>query len=180
MEHPIIWHKRKSKKPKNPPHANYLEGLELTRYNEYSANGRGAWEYTNLGLIAVGGLSLDLFNQIQEPRLIDGLESIEAEILELKELISEYPKRSKQELQDKIVDYKICLTQYRRILTSNLYFLEVTADGEVFHKIGVTTRSRSHSECRKRGEQRIPEIKRDLLKYYQNGVSEKMCGKECS
>lgn len=160
------WDRRKSDNPPIYNYGSYLEGLGLAKYNEYRFRGDGAYEFTKLGKIAVGGLSLMLFSQVQEPRIIEKLEEIEDEIGERKELLSQYSLHplygtsrevQKQEFQDIITDYQIFLRQYQRILSNSLYFLEIIADSEIYHKIGVTTRDI---------EQRISEIKRDLTKHF--------------
>ncbi|MDJ0599555.1 MAG: GIY-YIG nuclease family protein [Crocosphaera sp.] len=148
------------------PNASYLSNYGITEYNEYAANGRGAWQYTKLGKMVLGDLSMMLFNQIQEPKIIAKLNSIEQSILEKKDFIAtqstnplfkEAIPRVKQEIQDTIIDYQIYLLKYRYILSNSLYFLEIKADGEIYHKIGVTTRNL---------DQRIPEIKRDLAQHF--------------
>lgn len=48
-------------------------------------------------------------------------------------------------------------SQLRRILVNSLYFLEVKADGQIFYKIGVTTRQI---------EERIAEVQRDMRAHY--------------
>ena len=161
------WDKRKSNNPVIYNCGSYLEGLELARYNEYRSRGRGAYELTKLGLIAVGGLSLMLFNEVQEARLMEKLEELEENLLAQKDYLSENQQtfneisveRENQELQEIITDYKIYLLQYRHILTNNLYFLEIKADGELYHKIGITTREL---------ELRIREIQQELKKHFQS------------
>jgi len=56
-----------------------------------------------------------------------------------------------------LADLKIYRAQLRRILVNSLYFLEVKADGNIFYKIGVTTRSI---------EARIAEVQRDVKAHY--------------
>lgn len=145
----------------------YLEQFEVTEYNEYAARGRGAWQYTKLGKMVLGDLSLMLFNQLQEPRITTKLESIEESILGKKDfvaLLSAYPYRAdelskiQQQMQGKIIDYQIYLLQYRRILINNLYFLEIQADGDTYYKIGITTRNL---------DDRTLEIERDLRQHFQ-------------
>ena len=51
----------------------------------------------------------------------------------------------------------ITLAQLRRILVNALYFLEVKANGNIFYKIGVTTRSI---------DERIAEVQRDVRAHY--------------
>lgn len=147
LEH---WDKSTRKKPINPPNSYQLTNYNLTVYNSYAGNGRGAYEYTKLGLIVVGGLSLDLFNKIQEPILIDKLTYYEQDIIQAKETNS-------IDLKDKITDYEIYRNQYRYILRASLYFLEITTELDVFYKIGITTRQLA---------QRIAEIKQELSQFF--------------
>ena len=181
----------------------YLEDLGVVSYNSYRNNGRGGYEFTKLGLLALGGLSLMLFNQVQEPRIIEKLEEIEENLVDFKDYLlgrnlsesttrlrprtlrpqvsplageprlkelsragmlgkPQHPSHStleeeKQTLQELTIDYQIYLLQYRRILSNSLYFLEIKADDELYHKIGVTTRNI---------EPRISEIKRDLALHF--------------
>ena len=60
-------------------------------------------------------------------------------------------------LKWKLADLKIYQLQLRRILRFTLYFLQIKADNEVLHKIGVTSREISN---------RLPEIERDLQQHY--------------
>ena len=110
-----------------------------------------------------------LFNQIQEALISQKLHSIEESILNTKDWLSSpqsklpifehaIPKNI-QKLSDCIIDYQIYLLQYRRILRNSLYFLEINADGEIYHKIGVTARSI---------DERIPEIERDLKQHFKS------------
>ena len=54
------WETRKSDNPPIYYHGSYLEGLGLAKWNEYRFRGNGIHEFTKLGKIAVGGLSLML------------------------------------------------------------------------------------------------------------------------
>ncbi|WP_265236134.1 GIY-YIG nuclease family protein [Lyngbya sp. CCAP 1446/10] len=58
-------------------------------------------------------------------------------------------------------DLQIYRSQLRRILINSLYFLEVKASGNIFYKIGVTTRSI---------DQRIAEVQRDMRVHYSDAV----------
>ncbi|MFM6456049.1 MAG: GIY-YIG nuclease family protein, partial [Planktothrix sp.] len=62
---------------------------------------------------------------------------------------------------EKLADLQIYRAQLRRILLNSLYFLEIKADGEIFYKIGITTRQI---------EERIAEIQRDLKQHYSDIV----------
>ena len=159
-----IWEKRKTNNPFITEHYRYLESLEIVTYNEFKGRW-GGYELTKLGKLVVGGLSLMLFNQVQEQRILEQLSELEQDLLAQKDFlgICNQPfyetsvKAEKQTLKDAITDYQIYLLQYKRILANSLYFLEIKADGELYHKIGITTRAI---------EQRIEEIKRELAKYF--------------
>jgi len=56
---------------------------------------------------------------------------------------------------------QIYRAQLRRILVNALYFLEVKADGNIFYKIGITTRPI---------EERIAEVQRDVRSHYSDAV----------
>jgi hypothetical protein len=60
-------------------------------------------------------------------------------------------------LEERRADLLIYRAQLRRILVNSLYFLEVKADGNIFYKIGVTTRLI---------EERIAEVQRDVKAHY--------------
>lgn len=146
----------------------YLEDLDVVKYNSYRNRGLGGYEFTKLGLLAVGGLSLMLFNQVQEPKIIKKLEELEEALVDYKDYLKEPASFSPSELtideereifRESIIDYQIYLLQIRRILSNSLYFLEIKADGEIFHKIGITTRNI---------DQRIPEIERELKKHFES------------
>ena len=79
-----LWHRHKS-------HNNGINRLEIlpafTREKllEYNQNlnatgGSGAYQFTQLGKIPVGALSLTLFNEVQSPLLLQKLASFEAAI----------------------------------------------------------------------------------------------------
>jgi hypothetical protein len=112
--------------------------------------GDRSYHFTDLGKIPVGALPLALFNQVQEPLLLSELASLEGsvEIAEAAGLSC---------LDERRADLLITLAQLRRILVNSLYFLEVKANGNIFYKIGVTTRSI---------EERIAEVQRDVRAHY--------------
>ncbi|MEG3899052.1 MULTISPECIES: GIY-YIG nuclease family protein [unclassified Microcoleus] len=108
------------------------------------------YHFTDLGKIPVGALPLALFNKVQEPLLLSELVKLEGsvEIAEAAGLSC---------LDERRADLLIYRAQLRRILVNSLYFLEVKADGNIFYKIGVTTRSI---------EERIAEVQRDVKAHY--------------
>jgi hypothetical protein len=85
----------------------------------------------------VGALPLALFNQVQEP-LLSELASLEGSV--------EFAEAAGLScLDERRADLLIYRAQLRRILVNSLYFLEVKANGNIFYKIGVTTRLRNAS-----------------------------------
>jgi T5orf172 domain./Competence protein CoiA-like family. len=108
------------------------------------------YQFTNLGKIPVGALSLKVFNQVQEPLLL-------AELVKLEQSVNLAQAASLSSLSEKLADLQIYRAQLRRILLNSLYFLEIKADGKTFYKIGITTRQI---------EERIAEIQRDLKGHY--------------
>jgi hypothetical protein len=118
------------------------------------SEGVSSYQFTNLGQIPMGALPLALFNQVQEPLLLSELASLEGsvEIAEAAGLSC---------LDERRADLLIYRAQLRRILVNSLYFLEVKADGNIFYKTGVTTRSI---------EERIAEVQRDVKAHYSDVV----------
>jgi len=114
------------------------------------SSGDRTYQFTHLGLIPVGALPLALFNQVQEPLLLSELMKLEGsvEIAEAAGLSC---------LEERRADLLIYRAQLRRILVNLLYFLEVKADGNIFYKIGVSTRAI---------EARIAEVQRDVRAHY--------------
>jgi hypothetical protein len=114
------------------------------------SEGDRSYQFTNLGKIPMGALPLALFNQVQEPLLLSELASLEGsvEIAEAAGLSC---------LDERRADLLIYRAQLRRILVNSLYFLEVKANGNIFYKIGITTRSI---------EERIAEVQRDVRAHY--------------
>jgi hypothetical protein len=118
------------------------------------SSGDRTYHFTDLGKVPVGALPLALFNKVQEPLLLSELASLEGsvEIAEAAGLSC---------LEERRADLLIYRAQLRRILVNSLYFLEVKADGNIFYKIGVTTRSI---------EERIAEVQRDVRAHYSDVV----------
>src|SRR4028118_2043301 len=118
------------------------------------SEGSRTYQFTNLGKIPVGALPLARFNKVQEPLLLSELASLEGSV-EMAEAAG------LSCLQERRADLLIYRAQLRRILVNSLYFLEVKADGNIFYKIGVTTRSI---------EERIAEVQRDVRAHYSDVV----------
>ena len=151
-----LWHRHKS-------HNNGIDRLEIlpafTRENlvEQSQNinagtGRKAYQLTNLGLIPVGELSLASFNPLHESLIEQRLTQLEAAIFDNKGAV--LPQK---ELRVRLTDLRIYGAQMRKVLLSSLYYLKVQADGQVFYKIGITTRPMP---------KRLSEIYRDLRAHF--------------
>ena len=113
-------------------------------------NEGGFYEFTPLGKIPVGALSLKLFNEVQEPLLLEKFANLEQTAQRAKLINSQY-------LPEKLADERIYRAQLKRILESNLYFLEIKAGRKLLHKIGVTKRPI---------EERVMEVQRDLMFHY--------------
>ena len=99
--------------------------LQLKRLFEKIPDG---YRFTPLGKIPVGGLSLSNFNQIQEPLILDKLS-------ELSKRVAVASGISSVRWQEKLAELKIYQLQIQRILQLSLYFLEIKADGNIFHVI---------------------------------------------
>ncbi len=110
------------------------------------------YEFTNLGKIPVCALSLELFNQVQEPLILKKLDSLEQAATRAK-------LTNSSSLPERLADLKMYCAQIQRILQFSLYFLEIKADGKLLHKIGVTRRSI---------DERVWEVQRDLKSHYKN------------
>ena len=113
-------------------------------------NEGGFSEFTPLGKIPVGPLSLELFNEVQERLLLEKLAKLEQAAERAKLINSKY-------FPEKLADFRIYRAQLKRILESNLYFLEIKAGRKLLHKIGVTKRPI---------EERVMEVHRDLVGHY--------------
>jgi hypothetical protein len=126
--------------------AQRLEARGVLTWNTYQRRGRGGYEVTKLGKIPVGALSLLLFNQVQEPLL-------HQKHVELEQAVVDARTRPSDVLDQALTDLRLYHAQWRRILSTTLYFLEVRAAGETLYKIGVTQRS---------VEERVAEITQDV------------------
>jgi len=103
-------------------------------------NEGGFYEFTQLGKIPVGALSLGRFNEVQEPLLLEKLAKLEQTVVRAKLINSKY-------FPEQFADLRIYCAQLKRILESNLYFLQIKAGRKLLHKIGVTKRSIEERVC---------------------------------
>ena len=126
--------------------AQRLEARGVLAWNPYQRRGRGGYEITKLGKIPVGALSLLLFNQVQEPLLHQKHTALE-------QAVADARTRPEAVLDQALTDLRLYRAQWKRILSTTLYFLEVQAAGETLYKIGVTQRS---------VEERVAEIAQDV------------------
>jgi hypothetical protein len=115
-------------------------------------NEGGFYEFTDLAKIPVGALPLKIFNEVQEPLLLEKLSILEGIAQRAKLMNSKY-------LTERVADLRIYRAQLKRILENKLYFLEIKAGRKVLHKVGITRRPI---------EERITEIQRDLAMYYKS------------
>src|SRR4028118_1265472 len=118
------------------------------------SSGDRTYQFTDLGKIPVAALPLALFNRVQEPLLL-------SELMKLEGSVEMAVAAGLSCLEERRADLLIYRAQLRRILVNLLYFLEVKADGNIFYKIGVTTRLI---------EARIAEVQRDVRAHYSDVV----------
>jgi hypothetical protein len=111
-----------------------------------------SYEFTQLGQIPVGALPLSEFNQVQEVLWLDKLSDLERKV-ELAKVIKSL------NYAEQVVDLRLYRAQLSRVLSHRLYYLKVKADDATLYKIGVTGRPI---------EQRIIEVRRDLLAHFQS------------
>jgi hypothetical protein len=110
--------------------------------------GNERYNLTHKGKVPFGDLSLNLFNQFQEPLIRERHEVLER---------GAWLALGDESEATKLIDLKLFRAQMRRILETTLYFIEVRTGEGLLHKIGITTRPL---------EQRIAEIRRDLAPYF--------------
>ncbi|MEM1395416.1 MAG: GIY-YIG nuclease family protein [Cyanobacteria bacterium P01_H01_bin.150] len=123
---------------------------DLLTHNEYRRY--GSYEFTKLGKIPVGVLSLMLFNQVQEPL-------IEEKLQELDKKARVAFLNGESNFNEFLSDLQIFRAELKKILSNTLYYLQIDTPGETFYKIGITTRDVT---------KRVAEIKQDLLKYFES------------
>lgn len=110
--------------------------------------GNERYNLTHKGKIPFGDLSLNLFNQFQEPLIRERYETLER---------AAWLAIGQESEATKLIDLKLFRAQMRRILETTLYFVEVRTTEGILHKIGVTTRP---------PEQRLAEIRLDLISHF--------------
>lgn len=110
--------------------------------------GNERYNLTHKGKIPFGDLSLNLFNQFQEPLIRERHDKLEQAALAAFCTVEE---------STALTDLVLFRAQMRRILETTLYFIEVRTSAGILHKIGVTTRPL---------EQRLAEIRADLIPHF--------------
>jgi hypothetical protein len=130
---------------------------KLLEFNQYRYGGK--YQFTKLGKIPVGALSLNLFNQVQEPMLLEKLQELEKN---LRVAVLENSPNFNQCLRD----LQIYQADFRKILSNTLYYLKIDIGEQPLYKIGVTIRD---------VQTRVSEIQNDLASYFPT-VSIKVLG----
>jgi hypothetical protein len=131
----------------NETDCEWLEELGFVQ-SFYTPYGNLRYNLTHQGKIPFGELSLNLFNQFQEPLIHDRHAELEQAIENAHSLADKDIART---------DLRLFRAQMRRILQTSLYFIEVRTEHETLHKVGVTTRPL---------EQRLAEIRHDLTPHF--------------
>lgn len=134
------------------PYYSQLVNGEYLRYNRFIGHD-GGYEFTKLGKVPVGGLSVPLFADIQKERMLERLYDLDDSAW--------YELQGNNSLCDRafigtLGDYRLYTAQLERLLSTSLYYLQIDAAKERFYKIGVTTRT---------VEERVSEIEYDLQKH---------------
>ncbi len=129
------------------------ENLVEQSPNINAGTDRKVYQFTELGQIPGGTLPLAAFNCVQEPLIEQKLAHLEASIFDNSGSVL-----PREDLLIGLTDLRIYVAQMRKILLASLYYLKVQGDGQVFYKIGITTRSI---------DSRLVEIYRDLTSHYQ-------------
>lgn len=125
----------------------WLEDAGLVK-SFYTPYGNLRYELTHKGKVPFGELSLNLFNQFQEPLILEQHAHLENKVLATLDT---------PDAPTALTDLRLYRAQMRRILEVMLYFIEVRTPEQVLHKIGVTSRLL---------EQRLSEIKADLRPHF--------------
>lgn len=121
----------------------------LLEFNEYRSGGK--YQFTKMGKIPVGALSLMLFNRVQEPMLLEKLR-------ELEENVRVACLEKSPNFNERLRDLQIYRAEFRKILSNTLYYLQIDVGEITLYKIGVTRRD---------VQTRVSEIHKDLAPYFQ-------------
>jgi hypothetical protein len=110
----------------------------------------GDYEFTKLGKIPVGGLSVPLFADVQQERLLARLAELERFAWHQLNPDLDFCQLS---FVEAIGDYRLYRAQLQRVLSKQLYYLKIKTNDDCFYKIGVTSRAI---------EERVAEIEAEL------------------
>ena len=113
----------------------------------------GDHEFTKIGKIPVGGLSVPLFADIQQEKLLESLSKFERDAWHR---LNPDPAFCDLLFLERLGDYRLYRAQLQRLLSKHLYYLEVKTADTCLYKIGVTSRQ---------VEERIAEIRTELRQY---------------
>ncbi|MBW4595470.1 MAG: GIY-YIG nuclease family protein [Brasilonema angustatum HA4187-MV1] len=125
----------------------YRRLLQESRNSE-----RQGYEFTPLGKIPLGALSLKGFQEVQHPLLLKKLSELEQKAERAKLL-------GLSTFSELFTDLEIYRAHLSRIFLHSLYFLRTEVDGQTLYKIGITTRS---------VEERVKEVQSDLRSHFTN------------
>jgi len=125
---------------------------KLLELNQYFYGRK--YQFTKLGKIPVGALSLNLFNQVQEPMLLEKLQELEKN---LRVAVLENSPNFNQCLRD----LQIYQAEFRKILSNTLYYLKIDIGEQPLYKIGVTIRD---------VQTRVSEMQNDLASYFPTSI----------
>ena len=137
------------------PKYSSLIARDYIDWNSYRGRS-GGYEFTQLGKIPVGALSLRLFNDVQQDLLIRKLAELEDIVNRLFQPTRLYCYVS---MPQALMDLRLYRAQLKRVLAHHLYYLQLQADGETFYKIGVT---------RREVKERVLEVESDLRSHFQS------------
>ena len=157
-----------------------LEERGFLRYNDFAYRGSGDWDLTHKGGIPFGKTTLKTFAEIQHEYLTarhneftetvrKAWKGIVYKDIEFRERQAAWYKVQLTDAQRyltlpqpemipaALADLNIYRAQLRRVLSAQLYFLEINAGGNTVYKIGVTSRDLS---------ERIVEIEHSLFSHF--------------
>jgi hypothetical protein len=128
----------------------------LKEYELIEVNYQGNFELTKKGKIPLGQLSLGLFSEYQDAALLEKHERLEAAARQAQRA-AEADVSTMPDYLMRLTDLRLYRAQWRRLLQSTLYFIEVNHTskewGVPLYKIGVSTRDTAA---------RLAEIEKDL------------------
>ncbi|MEN8444164.1 MAG: GIY-YIG nuclease family protein [Cyanobacteria bacterium J06555_13] len=163
----LLWSRSAEGKYSVDTRLTHLVDRGFLKWNDFRRS--SGYEFTKLGKIPVGGLSLMLFNNIQEAAVLDKLYALETNAIDClgvscklayKPSIYFSARNFDQcelEIFQHLADCRLYRAQLKRILLLQLYYIKVIADEQILYKIGVTRRP---------VDERIAEVKSDLKQHF--------------